>query len=277
MARNRRVKRDGNANYHLMSRTSNRQFFFAKGRLKTQIVHALRRSALFSGIRVHAFCLMDDHFHVVCRVVKPDAPIPESEVLRRIAMLKGRRAADEIAGHWAELRRIGASAAADEALGLWRRRMNDVSEFMKTFKELVNILYKRESPHCGSIWSGRFKSTLVEDGAYLATCVRYVELNPVRAGMVRHAKDYAWSSANGEKDAIDGVFAGTVPEEVERRLGRRVAQIGSGVVFGSRAFVSEVGWRMGHCFSGRPVARPVMGDAYAALGHRLAAKEGSAA
>ena len=73
------------------------------------------------------------------------------------------------------------------------RRMWNASEFIKTFKELFNVWYKRERGYSGSIWDGRFKSTLVEDGRYRAICMRYVYLNPVRAGMVKHATDYAWS------------------------------------------------------------------------------------
>ena len=57
-------------------------------------------------------------------------------------------------------------------------------------------VFQGSVPYVGSIWSGRFKSTLVEDGRYLATCIRYVELNPVRAGMVTRADAYAYSSAS---------------------------------------------------------------------------------
>ncbi len=197
------MKRAG-AHYHLMSRTNDRRFLFSKGRVKGEIVSLLRKSAAFSGVRLEAWCVMHNHFHVVCKVVKPDGPVPEAEVLRRIEVLKGARFAAELAEHWSELRSGGLDLVADAALGSWRARMNDVSQFAKTFKELVNIAYKahvkasaeaslpddaaagrdRGTPgYCGSIWSGRFKSTLVEGGGYLATCIRYVELNPVRAGM----------------------------------------------------------------------------------------------
>ena len=99
--------------------------------------------------------------------------------------------------------------------------MHDVSQFAKTFKELVSISCKASlgtsaepggPGYCGSIWSGRFKSTLVEGGRHLATCVRYVELNPVRAGMVSQARDYAYSSANEPKPGEISGFAGCVPD-----------------------------------------------------------------
>lgn len=46
----------------------------------------------------------------------------------------------------------------------------------------------------GSLWEGRYRSTLIETDRYLLTCMAYIDLNPVRAGMVEEALDYAWSS-----------------------------------------------------------------------------------
>jgi putative transposase len=58
----------------------------------------------------------------------------------------------------------------------------------------------------GTLWEGRYKASLVDSDAYLLTCMRYIELNPVRAGMVRHADEYPWSSyganAQGRTDAL---------------------------------------------------------------------------
>ena len=46
----------------------------------------------------------------------------------------------------------------------------------------------------GTLWEGRYRSTLIQTDRYLLTCMAYIDLNPVRAGMVREANDYAWSS-----------------------------------------------------------------------------------
>lgn len=46
----------------------------------------------------------------------------------------------------------------------------------------------------GTLWEGRFKSALVDSAAYVLACYRYIELNPVRAGMCAHAAGYRWSS-----------------------------------------------------------------------------------
>ncbi|MET0103441.1 MAG: transposase [Sedimenticola sp.] len=58
----------------------------------------------------------------------------------------------------------------------------------------------------GTLWEGRYKATLLDSEAYLLTCMRYIELNPVRAGMVEHPRDYPWSSyhrnALGDEDGL---------------------------------------------------------------------------
>ncbi len=46
----------------------------------------------------------------------------------------------------------------------------------------------------GGLWEGRYRATVIDSDRYLLACYRYVELNPVRAGMVAHPGDYAWSS-----------------------------------------------------------------------------------
>ena len=46
----------------------------------------------------------------------------------------------------------------------------------------------------GSLWEGRYRSTLIETDRYLLACMAYIDLNPVRAGMVSEAIDFAWSS-----------------------------------------------------------------------------------
>ena len=266
MARTARIKKTSNgiAYYHLISRTNDRRFLFDKGRVKTQLVDALKRSAAFSGVQIDAYVAMDNHFHVICKVVRSDEPIAEDEILRRVAALKGDRAAEDLAAQWKELREAGSSCAVDDALNRLRSRMNDISEFMKTFKETFNVWYKREHKYTGTIWSGRFTSTLVEGGSYRATCMRYVYLNPVRAGIVAHAADYAWCWMADQ----DPAFAGSVPEG---RLLRRIAQMADGKILGSEGFVSEMAYALGDRFRSRHVSpRPVEGIGFASHGWKLA-------
>ncbi|MBR4257688.1 MAG: transposase [Kiritimatiellae bacterium] len=272
MARTARVKKTGSGTsyYHLMSRANDRRFLFERGGVKTRLVDALRRAAEFSGIELEAYTAMGNHFHVVCKVVRDDEPVPEGELIRRVGVLKGANAAHELAERWAEQRKAGLLSLVEADQNRLRARMNDISEFMKTFKEAFNVWYKRERKYTGSIWSGRFVSTLIEGGRYRATCMRYVYLNPVRAGIVKHATDYAWSWIA----APDEPFEGTVPEE---RLLRRVAQIGGGKIFGSEAFVVSMAFALGDRFRSRSVcARAVEEIGYATHGWRLARAETAA-
>jgi len=54
--------------------------------------------------------------------------------------------------------------------------------------------FNRKYSRTGTLWEGRFKSSLVQEDTYFLTCQRYIELNPVRAGMVSHPAEYHWSS-----------------------------------------------------------------------------------
>lgn len=66
----------------------------------------------------------------------------------------------------------------------------------------INKTYNRS----GTLWEGRYKSSLIDSDAYLFACMRYKELNPIRASMVSHTGEYKWSSyhtnAQGEDDSL---------------------------------------------------------------------------
>lgn len=65
----------------------------------------------------------------------------------------------------------------------------------RRYVQYANRFYRRT----GSLWEGRYKSSVVQAESYLLACQRYIELNPVRAGMVADPAQYRWSSyrANG--------------------------------------------------------------------------------
>ena len=265
MARTRRIKTDGNAHYHLMSRTNDRRFLFEKGAVKTELVGALRRAAEFCGITLKAYAAMSNHFHVVVKVAKPSGPVGADELLRRVGALRGGKAMRELAEHWEELSAAGFDAALKAEQDRLRARMNDISEFIKLFKEEFDRIFKRERKYSGSIWSGRFFSTLIEDGAYLSRCMRYVVYNPIRAGLVTQARDYRWSWSESESE--DEVFAGAVPGEW---CLRRVAQVGAGKVFGCVEFVMATAFSLGDRFRAGASAHPVGDVGYSTHGWRLA-------
>lgn len=86
------------------------------------------------------------------------------------------------------------------------------------YSQYINKLYEKS----GHVWEGRFKSCLVQSEQYVLACYRYIELNPVRAGLARRADEYRWSShranAMGEhSEALtphhEYVRLGITPEE----------------------------------------------------------------
>jgi hypothetical protein len=81
-------------------------------------------------------------------------------------------------------------------------RMSDVSEFMKAVKQRFSVWYNRSHNRYGTLWAERFKSVLVEGrGNPLQTMAAYIDLNPVRAGIVEDPKDYRFC---GYAEAVAG-------------------------------------------------------------------------
>ena len=81
--------------------------------------------------------------------------------------------------------------------------------------------FNREYTRTGTLWEGRYRATVLQSERYLLTCMRYIELNPLRAAMVRHPREHPWSSyranALGDPDEL------VVPHQCYRRLGRSAA------------------------------------------------------
>ena len=78
-----------------------------------------------------------------------------------------------------------------------------VSKLMQSlgrrYVRYFNYTYRRT----GTLWEGRFKSCVVQTDKYLLLCQRYIEMNPVRAGMVNHPSEYTWSSYHAHGDGKD--------------------------------------------------------------------------
>ena len=91
----------------------------------------------------------------------------------------------------------------------------------RRYVQYINKSYKRT----GTLWEGRFKSSVISKDKYLLTCIRYIELNPVRAKVVQRPEDYPWSSfgfrAEGRHDSLldrDPVYNGLSKTDKERQL-----------------------------------------------------------
>jgi hypothetical protein len=73
-------------------------------------------------------------------------------------------------------------------------RMQDLGEFMKGLLQRFSQWFNRAHSRSGTLWEDRFKSVIVEDGVAARTMSAYIDLNPLRAGMVQEPADYRWSS-----------------------------------------------------------------------------------
>ena len=273
MARTPRIKSsgEGTAYYHLISRCSNRQFLFRKAAAKDRLMDLAKRAAEFSGVKLLALTIMDNHFHILCSVTQSNEPVSQEEIIRRVGILKGEAAAQELRERWENFEAAGFASMLEGELYRYRARMNDISAFMKTMKELFAIWYNRKYDYCGSIWCGVFKSTMIESGQYLEYCRRYVMMNPVRAGMVTQIKAYRW--VWGDISSGNEVFLGFNPKGDDER---KVAQIGSGKIFGSLGFVMR--WIGEMAFPARHTAAHAVGDVgYSSHGWRLAKRDAEAA
>jgi len=82
------------------------------------------------------------------------------------------------------------------------------------YVQYYNYCYQRT----GTLWEGRYKATLIDSEAYLLTCMRYIELNPVRAGMVIDPADYPWSSYH--HNALGQLSELVAPHPEYLRLGK---------------------------------------------------------
>ena len=129
MARIARIKAEGEAFYHVVSRIANKAFLLNNDENKEVFVNMLHRAAEFSGIDVITYVVMDNHFHLCVRVPKQEGEVSESEILRRVGVLYGedRRAALEkrLAGYREEGDDISVAAEIEKL----RARMGDLSEF----------------------------------------------------------------------------------------------------------------------------------------------------
>lgn len=92
------------------------------------------------------------------------------------------------------LRQGGAAAAAEELKAKYTSRMHDLSFFMKGIKQRFTQWFNGHHGRRGTLWEGRFKSVLVESGYATRVMAAYIDLNPIRAGMVDKPEDYKWCS-----------------------------------------------------------------------------------
>ncbi|MDR1010112.1 MAG: transposase, partial [Opitutaceae bacterium] len=197
-----RIKIHGeDAVYHCISRTVNGERLFDED-AKEMFRRQMWQIADYCGVSTLTYAVMENHFHVLVRVPKK-APISDEEHLRRYRLLypePTRFQTASLAVVEAQLKAGGPDAEA------WRKQqlalMNDVSAFMKLLKQRFTIWFNKTHNRFGTLWAERFKSLLVQPaGRAVRVVAAYIDLNPVRAGLVDDPKDYRFC---GYSEAVAG-------------------------------------------------------------------------
>ena len=143
--------------------------------------------AKFCGVEIITYCVMSNHFHILLRVPEP-TQLTDTQLLERLEGLYGAKGVLTLLAREAMTER----GKIDEDI---RRklleRMGDVSAYMKELKQRFSRWYNRRHDRFGTLWAERFKSVIVEDQpSSLEAVAAYIDLNPVRAGLVEDPKDY---------------------------------------------------------------------------------------
>ncbi len=205
----------GGQAYHVMSRTAGGEKLF--GEVEKEAFRRLMwRMARFSGVEVLTYALMGNHFHVLVKVPERarflkrfEGEGGEERLLEHLSLLYSKTYISAVRQELTRVRAAGREGEVEAILEAFRKRFCDLSCFVKELKERFSRWYNKHYDRRGTLWMERFKSLLVEDGEALRTMALYIDLNPVRAGLVEDPKDYRWTgygeASGGSKRARRGL------------------------------------------------------------------------
>jgi REP element-mobilizing transposase RayT len=168
----------------------------------------LRMYENFSGCRVLSYCLMSNHFHLLLEIPPMvEGGLGDEVLLQRLSCLYSEAYVAGVAAELKDARKLvakadgggvsaggGTESRVAEIHARFTYRMHDLSEFMKGLLIRFTRWFNRTHNRTGTLWEERFKSVIVESGVAARTMAAYIDLNPVRAGMVKDPADYRWSS-----------------------------------------------------------------------------------
>ena len=198
--RTARAKIEGAAYYHVMNRILERRYIL-KDEVAEKFRTLMRQVEAFTGVQVVTYCIMTNHVHLLLRV--PDRKVlSDNEMLVRLENLASPVAFAQFMDQWNRMVEQRSESGLDELRQSVMARMFDISVFMKELKQRFTQWYNRRAKRNGTIWQERFKSSLIENKRdYLATAAAYIDLNPVRAGLVQDPKDFRFC---GYAEALAG-------------------------------------------------------------------------
>jgi REP element-mobilizing transposase RayT len=171
--------------YHVMSRTALDGFPFGNVE-KEEFVRILKRFSRVYFTEVLGFAVMGNHFHLLVAMI-PDRHFTDEMIRDRYRLAYGEEA------HFPAGR-----------TGYYREKWSSLSEFVREIKQTFSRYYNRINRRRGTLWGERFKSVIVQNGETLVNCLAYIDLNAVRAGIVKRPEDYRWCSLGYHAQAGNG-------------------------------------------------------------------------
>jgi putative transposase len=198
--RSSRAKVEGHAYYHVTNRILERRYILRDG-VAEHFRTLMRKVEAFTGVRVITYCLMTNHVHLLLEV--PNRPqLTDKELLARMKIISSPSVFTRFQQQWDRMVEQKSESGLEQLRHAVLKRMFDVSFFMKELKQRFSFWFNRKRKRQGPVWEDRFKSTLVQgQGTYLATAAAYIDLNPVRAGIVEDPKDFRFC---GYAEALAG-------------------------------------------------------------------------
>ncbi|TWT86380.1 hypothetical protein [Neorhodopirellula pilleata] len=210
---------------HVFSRTVRRCFLMGDDPVsgknfdhrKRWIEEYLQQFAAYFGIDLLCYSLLSNHFHLILRS-RPDvvATWSDEEVARRWMMLcPSHRKADgsPMEPTQPEINSIAGCPVKREEI---RRRLSDLSWWMRLLCQRVAMRANREDEEHGRFFQDRYKATRLTDEASVLACAAYVDLNPIRAAMCERIEDSDFTSAQRRIQAEHEEVHETPPDETPR-------------------------------------------------------------
>jgi REP element-mobilizing transposase RayT len=161
--------------YHVMSRTALDGFVIGDIE-KDFMLNLIKRYSALYFVEILGFCLMGNHFHILVKMF-PEYKFTDEEIKKRYVGFYGD---DRI--------------FADGLIPALRAKLSSLSEFVREIKVGFARYYNKKHNRRGYFWGDRFKSVIVDKGETLVNCLAYIDLNPLRAGIVNRPEEYRWNS-----------------------------------------------------------------------------------
>jgi len=171
----RMIIADEKAVYHVMSRTA-LDGFPLKDVEKDFMLDLIKRFSTLYFTEILGFCLMGNHFHLLVKMI-PENRYSDEQIQKRFETFYG-----------------DSREFTEGQIPYLREKLSSLSEFMREIKVGFARFYNRRHNRRGYFWGDRFKSVIVDKGETLVNCLAYIDLNPLRAGIVDRPEDYRWNS-----------------------------------------------------------------------------------